>query len=85
MRNIFKFLTPTLVVILFTLIYVLYDTNTKYNQLEVTKTALIDSLREEVFILKVEGGRHEITRDEIFNKYPQVGKEYQQFYNHETE
>jgi hypothetical protein len=46
---------------------------------------LIDSLRDENFILNVENTRHEITRDEIFFIYPNVGKKYQEFYEHKTE
>lgn len=84
-QNVFKFLSATLVVISFTLLYVLFNTNKKFNEYERTSSALIDSLRDELFIEKSDNGRHEITRDEIFNKYPQVGKEYNQFYEHETE
>jgi hypothetical protein len=44
-----------------------------------------DSLRNELFIEKVNSGRHEITREEIFYKYPKVKKEYDSFYQHQTE
>lgn len=44
-----------------------------------------DSLYDELFIEKVEAGRHELTRDDIFKKYPKVKKEYEEYYNHQTE
>jgi hypothetical protein len=46
---------------------------------------LTDSLREENFMLNVEIGRHEVSREEVLGKYPKVNKEYQKFYEHETE
>ena len=44
-----------------------------------------DSLHDELFIEKVDAGRHELTRDAILNKYPEVKKEYEEYYNHQTE
>ena len=44
-----------------------------------------DSLYDELFIEKVDAGRHELTRDEILIKYPKVKKEYEDYYNHQTE
>jgi hypothetical protein len=44
-----------------------------------------DSLYDALFIEKVDAGRHELTRDEILNKYPKLKKEYEDFYNHQTE
>lgn len=44
-----------------------------------------DSLRDELFIERVDAGRHEITREEILNKYPKVKKEYEDYYSHQTE
>jgi hypothetical protein len=76
----------------FILTFLLYNTNTRYNKFETTYKLetdslqiLTDSLREENFILNVEIGRHEVSREEILGKYPKVNKEYQQFYEHETE
>lgn len=45
----------------------------------------VDSLETELFILNTELTRHEITREEIFYKYPSVGEEYQYFITHFTE
>jgi hypothetical protein len=44
-----------------------------------------DSLRDENFNLKVEIGRHELTRDEIFRKHKGLEIEYNKYYEHETE
>jgi hypothetical protein len=44
-----------------------------------------DSLQDELFNEKADAGRHELTRDEIFHKYPKVGEEYDKYYQHETE
>ena len=44
-----------------------------------------DSLRDELFMERLDAGRHEVTREEIFTKYPKVGKEYDEFYSHQTE
>jgi hypothetical protein len=44
-----------------------------------------DSLRDELFIERVDAGRHALTREDILNKYPKVKKEYNNFYNYQTE
>lgn len=44
-----------------------------------------DSLRDELFIERVDAGRHELTREDILNKYPKVKKEYEDYYSHQTE
>ncbi len=44
-----------------------------------------DSLNSELFIERVDAGRHEVTREEILTKYPKVAKEYDEFYSHNTE
>ena len=43
------------------------------------------SLRDELFIERVDAGRHELTREDILNKYPKVKKEYEDYYSHQTE
>lgn len=60
----------------------------KLEQLETEKSKQLDEsyfLYDQLFIEKNENGRHEITREQIFSKYPKVGKEYYDFYNQETE
>jgi hypothetical protein len=46
---------------------------------------LSDSLRDENFNLNVEIGRHELTREEMFGKFPNLEKQYNAYYEHETE
>lgn len=45
----------------------------------------IDSLRMELFITKVENFRHELTREEILKPNKKINKQYEEYYNHETE
>lgn len=45
----------------------------------------VDSLTDTQFQLNIEIGRHDLTRDEILNKYPKVKKEYEEYYEHQTE
>ena len=44
-----------------------------------------DSLREELFNAHVEIGRHEVTREEILKPNKELYKQYEKYYNHETE
>jgi hypothetical protein len=48
-------------------------------------TTVSDSLRDEQFMLNVEIGRHEITREEMFTRFPNLEKQYNAYYEHETE
>ena len=65
--------------------------NETYNQLTYTQDSLSnqrilsDSLHDELFISKVENGRHEFTRDFFFGKHPKLQLEYENYLNHETE
>ena len=45
----------------------------------------VDSLHDELFILNVELGRHELTRDYFFGKHPKLQLEYENYLHHETE
>ncbi len=62
-----------------------------YNQLINTRDSLStqkmlsDSLHDELFISKVENGRHEFTRDFFFSKHPKLQLEYENYLHHETE
>ena len=76
----------------FILTFLLYKTNTRHNKFVTTYKLetdslqiLTDSLREVNFILNIELGRHEVSREEVLGKYPKVNKEYQKFYKYETE
>jgi hypothetical protein len=44
-----------------------------------------DSLHDELFNERVDAGRHELTREAILNKYPELKKEYEEYFNHQTE
>lgn len=44
-----------------------------------------DSLHEELFNAQVELGRHEMAREEILKKNKSLYKQYEKYYNHETE
>ena len=46
---------------------------------------IVDSIRDELFIERVNAGRHELTRGDVLNKYPKIKKEYEEYYNHQTE
>jgi hypothetical protein len=48
-------------------------------------TIVSDSLRDEQFMLNVEIGRHEITREEMFTRFPNLEKQYNAYYEHGTE
>jgi hypothetical protein len=67
------------------------DYNEIYNQLTHTRDSLSnqkilsDSLHDELFISKVELGRHELTRDYFFEKHLDLQLEYENYLNHETE
>ena len=69
----------------FILTFLLYNTNTRHNKFVTTYKLETDSLREVNFILNIELGRHEVSREEVLGKYPKVNKEYQKFYKYETE
>jgi len=45
----------------------------------------IDSLHDELFNVKVENFRHELTREEILKSNKKINKQYEEYYNHETE
>ena len=64
----------------------------KFDEYKVTTTKQIDSLtnlsdslRDEQFNSSVEIGRHELTREEMFNRFPNLEKQYNSYYEHETE
>jgi len=54
------------------------------DSLSIQKT-LSDSLHDELFISKVENGRHEFTREYFFGKHPKLQLEYENYLYHETE
>jgi hypothetical protein len=77
-----------LVVTLLTLIIVqffYFENVRKFDEYKDSSIKQIDSLNDELFNEQSDAGRHELTRDEIFHKYPKIGKEYEKYYQHETE
>lgn len=48
-------------------------------------TNIIDSLDNQNFINRTDNARHEISRDYFFYHHPNLEKEYNDFYLHETE
>jgi hypothetical protein len=50
-----------------------------------TQLKTIDSLRMELFVSQVEIGRHELTREAILKPNKKINKQYEEYYNHETE
>ena len=44
-----------------------------------------DSLYQELFDIKVEAGRYELSLDHLNETNPKAAKDFEQFYNHETE
>lgn len=73
------------------LFYTLFDLKEQVKQIPVLEHQLDsvqcikDSLYDEAFILHVEMGRHEITREEVLTKYPKIYEEYNSFLHSETE
>jgi hypothetical protein len=50
-----------------------------------TQQNVIDSLHMELFVIQVEVARHELTRDAILKPNKSINKQYEEYYNHETE
>jgi hypothetical protein len=50
-----------------------------------TQQNVIDSLQMELFVIQVEVGRHELTREAILKPNKSINKQYEEYYNHETE
>jgi len=50
-----------------------------------TQQNVIDSLQMELFMTQVEIGRHELTREAILKPNKEINKQYEEYYNHETE
>jgi hypothetical protein len=57
----------------------------KINNIIDSLTNQNDLLKDELFIERVDAGRHELTREAVLGKYPKIAKEYDDFYTHQTE
>ena len=58
---------------------------TSQNRTITTLTNQVDSLRSELFITSTVNGRYELSLDHLKEVNPKAGKEFEEFYNHETE
>jgi hypothetical protein len=88
LRMIIVILCLSLIVIMF----YFFDDKRKFDEYKVTSshqidsiTVIRDSLHDEIFQIKVENGRHELTRDYFFEQYPNLFKQYDDYYSHQTE
>jgi hypothetical protein len=58
---------------------------TSQNRTITTLTNQVDSLRSELFITSTVNNRYELSLDHLKEVNPKAGKEFEEFYNHETE
>ena len=81
------------ILVLIGLILVLKTSNIRYEarQREITssdsvrKQVIIDSLKEELFQLQSENGRYEMTFEHLKEVDPKASKEFEHYFNNETE
>ena len=52
---------------------------------DIEKANTIDSLHDELFNVKVENGRYELSLEHLYEVNPKAAKEFQDFMEHETE
>ena len=73
--------------IVLSVLTLLWSTVMWSNSIETVKlqSNTIYSLHDELFIIKVENFRHELTREEILKPNKKINKQYEEYYNHETE
>ena len=58
---------------------------TSQNRTITTLTNQVDSLRSELFITSTVNNRYELSLDHLKEVNPKAAKEFENFYNHETE
>jgi hypothetical protein len=65
----------------------LYTINNQRQQIQHLKqqTAITDSLQDELFNAKAELGRYELTEDHLKETNPEAEKDFEEYYNNETE
>jgi hypothetical protein len=88
LRMLIVILSLSLIVLMFNF----FDDKRKFAEYKVTSshhidslTIIRDSLHDEFFQISVENGRHELTRDYFFGLHPNLIKQYDDFYSHQTE
>jgi hypothetical protein len=52
---------------------------------DIAKSQMVDSLRDELFIKHVELGRYDLTLDHLRDINPTAAKQFDDYFNHETE
>jgi hypothetical protein len=62
-----------------------FEKDRVYQELKVSSSTQIDSLRDENFILNVELGRNDLTWEYVKEKFPNVYDNAMNFKSHETE
>ncbi len=62
-----------------------FEKDRVYQELKVSSSTQIDSLRDENFILNVELGRNDLTWEYVKEKFPNVYNNAMNFKSHETE
>lgn len=66
----------------------IYFQNQNIENLKLKRDVLqnqIDSLNDELFIIKSQSGRYELTFDHLKEVNPKLGKQMEEWMNHETE
>lgn len=88
LRLVIVILSLSLIMLMFNF----FDDKRKFDEYKVTSTHHIDSitvirdsLHDEIFQIKVENGRHELTRGYFFELHPNLFKQYDDYYSHQTE
>jgi hypothetical protein len=88
LKIVITLLTITLITCIF-----LWITSQRINRIEIEKLKVENArqlasmyfLYDELFKEKNGSGRHELTREEFFTNHPNLKKEYEYYYEHETE
>jgi hypothetical protein len=67
------------------LLYTINDQRNQITQLKKQSTELNESMHDSLFNLNVELGRYELTQEHLKEVNPKVAKEFEQYFEHETE
>ena len=70
---------------LIALLSTIYVQNNQINKLKTEKEVIVDSLNNELFNIRVEAGRYELSLEHLKESNPKAAADFEQFYNHETE
>jgi hypothetical protein len=85
-KNMKQYLSPLLTACsLIALLSTIYVQNNQINKLKTEKEVIVDSLNDELFNIRVEAGRYELSLEHLKESNPKAAADFEQFYNHETE